>query len=595
MNGVSAPTVRSRKNRVSYYYHSDVGHYHFGPQHPMKPHRIRMTHNLVINYGLYKKLEINRPTPASFKEMTKFHSDDYIEFLHRVQPENTEEINKFQQKFNLGEDCPVWEGLYEFCALSAGGSLCAATKLNRGEADIAINWGGGLHHAKKGEASGFCYVNDIVLGILELLRYHQRVLYIDIDNHHGDGVEEAFYTTDRVMTVSFHKYGEYFPGTGDVNDIGHGRGKYYSINFPLKDGIDDESYQDIFTAILTQVMDRYRPGAVILQCGADSLAGDRLGCFNLSMKGHAFAVDFMKKFNVPMMILGGGGYTIRNVCRAWTYETARCVDEELPEGVYWGSWLDMAPGHDDIVADDSAIASVPSELPFNDYFQYFGPDYRLEVPSTNMENMNSREYLDRMKAKILENLRHVNFAPSVQMHNVPNDMYASSDEDDDDNDSKDRRISQRMTDKRRIPDNELSDSEDEGDRRRDQRSHRGPTLMSHDKEGAGRRPGIAGVSTAGGSSISGGRLMSGLASRSSQASHAQAMDVDDSEASGAIGLGLGVGASSGGAGASSGGAGLGLGQRQAKVNAQAAMQDTADMEADDEADDMDDEERKRDV
>lgn len=83
--------------------------------------------------------------------------------------------------------------------------------------EICINWGGGLHHAKKSEASGFCYVNDIVLGILELLKYHQRVLYIDIDVHHGDGVEEAFYTTDRVMTVSFHKYGEYFPGTGELS------------------------------------------------------------------------------------------------------------------------------------------------------------------------------------------------------------------------------------------------------------------------------------------------------------------------------------------------------------------------------------------
>lgn len=91
-----------------------------------------------------------------------------------------------------------------------------AARLNRGLCDIAINWAGGLHHAKKSEASGFCYVNDIVLGILELLRYYARVLYIDIDVHHGDGVEEAFYTTDRVMTVSFHKYGEFFPGTGEL-------------------------------------------------------------------------------------------------------------------------------------------------------------------------------------------------------------------------------------------------------------------------------------------------------------------------------------------------------------------------------------------
>lgn len=105
----------------------------------------------------------------------------------------------------------MFDGLFEFCQLSAGGSVAGAIKLNKQACDIALNWGGGLHHAKKSEASGFCYVNDIVLAILELLKYHQRVLYIDIDIHHGDGVEEAFYTTDRVMTVSFHKYGEYFP------------------------------------------------------------------------------------------------------------------------------------------------------------------------------------------------------------------------------------------------------------------------------------------------------------------------------------------------------------------------------------------------
>ena len=114
-----------------------------------------------------------------------------------------------------------------------------------------------------------------MLAILELLKYHQRVLYIDIDIHHGDGVEEAFYTTDRVMTVSFHKYGEYFPGTGDLRDIGAGRGKYYSLNFPLRDGIDDASYEGIFVPVMSRVMELYQPSAIVLQCGADSLSGDR--------------------------------------------------------------------------------------------------------------------------------------------------------------------------------------------------------------------------------------------------------------------------------------------------------------------------------
>ena len=121
--------------------------------------------------------------------------------------------------------------------------------MNQKDADIAINWGGGLHHAKKAEASGFCYVNDIVLAILDLLRVFARVLYIDVDVHHGDGVEEAFFTSDRVMTASFHKFGEFFPGTGDTVDIGYGRGKYYSVNVPLKEGIDDESYKSIFRPV----------------------------------------------------------------------------------------------------------------------------------------------------------------------------------------------------------------------------------------------------------------------------------------------------------------------------------------------------------
>lgn len=118
-----------------------------------------------------------------------------------------------------------------------------------GEADIAINWAGGLHHAKKREASGFCYINDIVLGILEMLRYVPRVLYIDIDCHHGDGVEEAFYTTDRVMTFSLHKYGEFFPGTGQLSDQGRGKGKGYAVNIPLKDGITDGSYKSVFEPV----------------------------------------------------------------------------------------------------------------------------------------------------------------------------------------------------------------------------------------------------------------------------------------------------------------------------------------------------------
>jgi histone deacetylase 1/2 len=186
---------------------------------------------------------------------------------------------------------------------------------------------------------------DIVLGILELLRFKQRVLYVDIDVHHGDGVEEAFYTTDRVMTVSFHKYGEYFPGTGELRDIGVGQGKHYAVNFPLRDGINDTSYKSIFEPVIKSVMEWYRPEAVVLQCGGDSLSGDRLGCFNLSMRGHANCVNFIKSFDLPTLILGGGGYTMRNVARTWAYETGILVGEGLESELPYNDYYEVRLAH----------------------------------------------------------------------------------------------------------------------------------------------------------------------------------------------------------------------------------------------------------
>jgi len=303
-----------------------------------------MTHSLVVYYWLYRNMEVLRPKPVLLSEMTRFHSDDYINFLRVITPDNMQEYMRQLQRFNVGEDCPVFDGLFEFCQLYTSGSIGGAALLNQKDADIVINWAGGLHHAKKSEASGFCYVNDCVLAILELLKHHHRVLYIDIDIHHGDGVEEAFYTTDRVMTVSFHKFGEYFPGTGDVKDSGYGDGKNYAINFPLHDGMDDESFSSVFRPVIGKVMETFSPGAIVLQCGADSLSGDRLGCFNLSLKGHADAVAYVKGFDVPVLVLGGGGYTLRNVPRCWAYETSVLLDAEIKDDLPFHDYFECKFG-----------------------------------------------------------------------------------------------------------------------------------------------------------------------------------------------------------------------------------------------------------
>lgn len=423
-------------NRVAYFYNANVGNFHYGSGHPMKPHRLSLTHSLVFGYGLHDKMDIYRPYNATAYDMTRFHSEEYIDFLQRVTPTNKNGFANALHKFSVGDDSPIFPGLFDFCSMYTGASLQGAVKLNHGSCDIAINWSGGLHHAKKFEASGFCYVNDIVLAILELLKYHSRVLYIDIDIHHGDGVQEAFYLTDRVMTVSFHKYGNYFfPGTGDMYEYGDSAGRYYSINVPLKDGIDDQSYIALFKSVMQGVIERYRPSVIVLQCGADSLALDRLGCFSLNIKGHGECVKYIKSFGIPLLVLGGGGYTIRNVSRCWTYETALLLDEPVSE-----------------------------QIPMNtDYAEFFAPDYLL-CPTMNgtFSNQNSKQYIENIKQTVFDHLKNIQFAPSVQMHDVPPDLFSFEMNDEiKEEESMDRRIS---NDEKRDAPNEYYNGDNDNDK-----------------------------------------------------------------------------------------------------------------------------------
>lgn len=291
--------------------------------------------------------------------------------------------------------------------------MAAAINLNKGDSDIAINWAGGLHHAKKSSASGFCYVNDIVLGIVELLKYHQRVLYIDIDVHHGDGVEEAFYVTDRVMTVSFHRYGrDFFPFTGGVNAIGAGKGKNYALNIPLKRGMDDNSFEHIFTPIMRRVNEYYQPDVIVLQCGADSLTGDRLGDFNLTLRGHGKCVELIRSFNVPLMLLGGGGYTVKNVSRCWAYETAIALNTEISD-----------------------------HLPHSEYSDYFSPDLLLHIPADkNCVNKNSVRDLEDAITLAFDKLSNIQPVPSVQMQETPGSSILTFDDEPDAQQEEDKRV-----------------------------------------------------------------------------------------------------------------------------------------------------------
>ncbi|PKC72528.1 histone deacetylase [Rhizophagus irregularis] len=354
------------KQKVSYFHHKDVGNFHFGLQHPMKPHRLALTNNLVLSYGLHKKMTVYCPPKATDDELMEFHEVDYIKFLKKVTPENSEEFAIDFPRFNINADCPIFEGLYDFCQIYAGASIAAAHHLASDGADICINWSGGLHHAK---------------------RFYPRVLYIDIDIHHGDGVQEAFFATDRVMTVSFHKYdGSFFPGTGNTSEIGCGL-----------DGIDDNSYVTLFKEVMLDVRDHYQPSVVVLQCGADSLGKDRLGGFNISIKAHGECVRFIKSWQVPLLVLGGGGYRIPNVARCWTYETGILLDTELQ-----------------------------SELPQKThYYNFFGPDFSLHPPLVRkIDDLNKRSDLKQIYQEVHELLRFLDGAPSVQMQELPGNLQS---------------------------------------------------------------------------------------------------------------------------------------------------------------------------
>ncbi|KAI5148292.1 histone deacetylase 3 [Enteropsectra breve] len=339
--------------KIAYMYDDTIGLHSYGQDHPMNPFRIEMTHSLVKSYGLESKMDLYVP---AIVDMT-YHTEKYLDSLGTTST----------------VDCPTFTNLKEFSTRYASASINAAHLINSELYDCAVNWGGGLHHAHKEESSGFCFTNDIVMCIQELLKKHERVMYIDIDVHHGDGVEEAFYDCDRVLTVSLHKHGDgFFPETGALITSG-----MRAVNVPLQNGIDDASYSYVYQPIITNAIKKFDPSVVVFQSGADSLGEDRLGVFSLSIRGHAECVRLIKNSGIPFVLLGGGGYTIQNVSRCWAYETALICGEEPPK-------------------------HIPSSNPFVHLFE---PDFKAAPQlASRHPNVNKRKYLDSIIGFVQEKI-----------------------------------------------------------------------------------------------------------------------------------------------------------------------------------------------
>jgi acetoin utilization protein AcuC len=302
-----------------------------GPSHPLKPERLKRTYELMQEEGLFDAPNVRRiePVAATDDELALFHTEEYIRVV-RTLSAGGPEPRPWRYNFGPGDN-PVFAGMHELYALAVGASLRGAEMLVKRECDIAFNFGGGLHHAWRDHASGFCVYNDPAVAILWLLRRRKRVAYVDIDVHHGDGVQYAFDDTDRVLTISFHQDGHtLFPGTGFVRENGRGRGKGYAANLPLPAGTDDEAYLWAFDEIVPPLLARFKPEIVVTQLGVDTHYRDPLAGLNLTTAGHEALFRRLEPLAPRWLALGGGGYDLDVVPRSWTLALAVMAGVELP-------------------------------------------------------------------------------------------------------------------------------------------------------------------------------------------------------------------------------------------------------------------------
>ncbi|KAJ1679710.1 Histone deacetylase 8 [Spiromyces aspiralis] len=289
-------------------------------------------------------------------------------------------LQPWLEEFGLEQDCPLFDGIYEYVLTTAGGTLAAAECLLSGAADIAIHWEGGRHHAARDHASGFCYVNDVVLGIHRLQRGFDRILYIDLDLHHGDGVQNAFLYSRSVFTLSFHYHSPgFYPGTGSLREQGKGKAQNHALNVPLGRYLTDGSLRRVFDEISARVVSYFKPDVVVVQCGCDGLATDPHRAWNLTPVGYVSVIEAVRGWGLPTMLLGGGGYDSPSVARCWAQVTAAVTQ----------------PGVD-----------LDREIPEHCYFEMYKPTFEISIePATAAVDENSDEYIASVVAEVAERLR----------------------------------------------------------------------------------------------------------------------------------------------------------------------------------------------
>ena len=362
---------------TSLIYSHEQSQHVLSPTHPMRPIRLFHMHELIRSVGILDTDSVLSESPriATHAEITKFHDPEYVDVVKAID-EGAIVPGMWQYGFGHGDN-PPRPGMYRHAALAAGGAVQAAERVMNGEARNAFVPSGGMHHhAMSNRASGFGIFNDAVIAIKHIIEQGLRVFYVDIDVHHGDGVQAGFYDTDRAMTVSIHESGQWlFPGTGGPDETGTGNGDGYSVNIPLAPYTDDELWHQAFDAVVPDLARVFEPDLIFTQLGIDTHRNDPLAHLSLTTQGHNRAVQkiasLVDEIGCPWIAVGGGGYDMSAVARAWTMDLATMANFELPE--------DMPP----------AFTSIPNQTTFHDEGEYrIDPDVGADIVNHNESAIN---------------------------------------------------------------------------------------------------------------------------------------------------------------------------------------------------------------
>lgn len=311
-------------------YTDDFLTYDLGEHHPLRPARLVRTYELLSSYGALLAVDVVAPQSCTAQDLRSTHDAEYIEAVERLSYGEHVPF-PFRYGFDTGDN-PVFPGMWEASLLYTGASLQAAQMVNDGHCAIAMNIAGGLHHAHYDRAAGFCVFNDCVVAIHKLKEKFDRVAYVDVDVHHADGVQEAFYDDPSVLTISVHETGRtLYPGTGFVTETGIREGTGFSVNVPLWPYTTDEMYLRAWREAVMPILHSFDPQAICLEAGTDAHYLDPLARLCLTAQGWTKIIEDVQSLDRPMVVLGGGGYNQHTVPRMWTLAFSRLFHVDLPD------------------------------------------------------------------------------------------------------------------------------------------------------------------------------------------------------------------------------------------------------------------------